>query len=250
METIKKMLAVLGLSERSQAVYLDILKNGESNARQIATRLSLPRSSIYDYLRPMLAQGLVVEKDKDGKGFFVIHDVEDLDRVVAKQAEALAFLRGRFKRDKEEIGKQVMVGIDPKIKFVEGREGVLSLLYEMLWESSEKIQTLWPYSEMLGVFTAEELEIFNRRRIRQNITLETIWTGVKPTGKHLWRGVDFKVERRQADRKYQSKMAYNIYGDKVSFISSQGEGYGFIVHSADFVNLMKMQFKALWTISK
>lgn len=250
MDTISQMLASLGLSERSQAVYLDLLSHGESSARQLASRLSIPRSSIYDYLRPMLDTGLVVEKDKEGKAMFVIHDVDDLDRAVAKQVESLAFMRAGFTKAKAMIACSDTPSPEPRIKFVEGKEGVLSLLYETLWEGGESIDTVWPYAEMLKIFDLDELEIFNRRRIKQNITLKSIWTGAKPAGKHIWQGVDFKVERRQAGKKYDSKMAYNIYGDKVSFFSSEREFYGFVVHSSDFATMMRAQFQVLWESSK
>ena len=58
------------------------------------------------------------------------------------------------------------------------------------------------------------------------------------------------MERRQAPAKYSASMAYNIYGDKVSFFSSVGEQYGFVVHSRDFAELMTAQFNALAEVSK
>jgi hypothetical protein len=42
-------------------------------------------------------------------------------------------------------------------------------------------------------------------------------------------------------------MGYTIYGDKVSFVSSNKEVFGFIVQSAEFAALMKMQFDVLWS---
>jgi hypothetical protein len=45
-------------------------------------------------------------------------------------------------------------------------------------------------------------------------------------------------------------MAYTIYGDKVFFISSSSESFGFSVHSLDFANMMSAQFDLLWSLSK
>lgn len=250
MPTIKIMLEKLGLPEKSQSVYLDLLTHGPSAARALALRLGIPRSSLYDHVRPLLTLGLVCEEEHNAKAVFAIHDIADLDRLVAKEAESLALLRTSFAREKATITKAVKTSAEPRIKFVEGREGVAALLLEMLWDTKSEIKTVWPYQAMLKVLTPEDLELFNRKRIRQNIALKTIWTGPKPGAKHLWRGGDFKVDRRQAPLKYEADMAYNIYGDKVSFFSSAGEQYGFVVHSADFAKLMSGQFAALWEVSK
>lgn len=244
------MLTVLGVPEKSQSVYVDLLTHGPSPARQMALRLGTPRSSLYDHIRPLLDLALVSERDTDGKAVFAVHDLTDLDRLVAKQAESLTLLRSQFAREKETLAKAVALSSEPKIKFVEGREGVASLLLEMLWDTKSEIKTVWPYEEMLKVLSKEDLELFNRKRIKQSISLKTIWTGPKPPKQHVWRGGDYKVERRQVGVKYSADMAYNIYGEKVSFFSSAGEQYGFVVHSQDFAELMRAQFAALWEVSK
>lgn len=41
-------------------------------------------------------------------------------------------------------------------------------------------------------------------------------------------------------------MAYTVYGDKVLFVSSAQESFGFVVHSTAFAHLMSLQFDVLW----
>jgi HTH-type transcriptional regulator, sugar sensing transcriptional regulator len=249
MHTLDQMLRALELPEAARRAYQDLLHHGESSARTLAGRLSVPRSSIYDHLRPLLALQLVVEKEKDGKAVFGIHDIDDVGRLVAERIESLAILERTFEREKKHFiydGETV----EPKIKFVEGKEGLVTLLHEMLWDADALIQTVWPYEEMLKVLGKEILETFNTKRIRQKIALETIWTDTKPTKKHIWKGGDMNVERRIAPVKFHAPMGYSIYGNKVSFISSHKELYGFVVHSDDFALLMRAQFKALWGVSK
>lgn len=250
MDTILNMLSSLGLAERSQSVYVDLLSHGPSSARTIALRLGIPRSSLYDHIRPLLDLALVSELETGSKAVFAIHDISDLDRLVAKQEQSLALLRSEFVKAKAALASTHTSHAEPRIKFVEGKAGVAALLLEMLWDTKSEIKTVWPYESMLEVLTPEDLELFNRKRIRQNIALKTIWTGPKPGKQHLWRGGDFKVERKVAPAKYAADMAYNIYGDKVSFFSSVGEQYGFVVHSRDFAALMSAQFAALWEVSK
>ena len=41
-------------------------------------------------------------------------------------------------------------------------------------------------------------------------------------------------------------MSYWIYGDNVAFVSAEKELYGFIVHSKEFMEMMKFNFDLLW----
>lgn len=249
MRALETMLRELEIPEAGRRAYVDLLIHGESSARTLAGRLGVPRSSIYDHLRPLLALRLVVEKEKDGKAVFGIHDIDDVSRLMHERIESLTMLGRTFEREKKTLHIKED-GVEPKIKFVEGKDGLISLLHEMLWDADMLIETVWPYEEMLRVLGKDILETFNLKRIRQKIELHTIWTDTKPTKKHIWKGGDWKVERRIAPRKVSTPMGYAIYGNKVSFISSHKELYGFVVHSEDFAALMRTQFKALWGLSK
>lgn len=249
MRTLNQMLVALDIPEAGRRAYCDLLIHGESAARTLAQRLSVPRSSIYDHLRPLLTLRLVVEKEKEGKAVFGIHDIDDVSRLVTARIESLTMLGRTFEREKKDLQTREL-SVDPKIKFVEGKEGLVSLLHEMLWDADTLIESVWPYQEMLTVLGEEVLETFNTKRMRQKIELHTIWTDTKVSRKHIWRGSDWKVERRIAPAKFHAPMGYSIYDTKVSFISSHKELYGFVVHSADFAALMRMQFKALWGMTK
>jgi sugar-specific transcriptional regulator TrmB len=249
MQTLNQMLTALDIPDAGRRAYVDLLTHGESPARTLAQRLGVPRSSIYDHLRPLLSLRLVVEKEKDGKAVFGIHDIDDVGRLVNARVESLLILGRTFEREKKTFEKQ-SDAVEPKIKFVEGKEGLISLLHEMLWGADTLIETVWPYSEMLKVLGKDVLETFNTKRIRQKIELHTIWTDTKVSRQHIWKGGDMNVERKIAPAKFHAPMGYSIYGNKVSFISSHKELYGFVVHSADFAALMRMQFKALWGVSK
>ncbi len=249
MNILLQVLEELGIPDASAQVYLDLLEFGESTPRKISQRLSVSRTTIYDQVRPLLMRGLVVEVDRSGKKSFVIHDVQDLKRHLISRKEKLKQLETLFEKDEillRDIGKRN----DAKIRFVEGVEGIKTIFHDMLWSEELELRTLWPYNEMLKVVGSEFLEEFNRKRIRQKISIKSIWVDGKVGKDHVWRGGDWKVERRIISRSHKTKMSYTIYGDKVAFVGSSKDAYGFIVHSTDFAELMKMHFSLLWSISR
>ncbi len=139
----------------------------------------------------------------------------------------------------------------PRISFYEGKEGLSRIINDVLWYGGKTIYTLWPYQEMLGVVGEEVLLRFNNRRLQEKISIHSLWPhDHKDATKNIWIGKDILTERRRTPKSFSFNMGYTIYGDKVSFIASHNEGFGLIVQSKDFSNLMRAQFEVLWEISK
>ncbi len=63
-------------------------------------------------------------------------------------------------------------------------------------------------------------------------------------------GGDFLREIRIAPKQIDFSMGYWIYGNKVSFVSSQKSNFGFIIENQEFADMMASQFKVMWELSK
>ena len=63
-------------------------------------------------------------------------------------------------------------------------------------------------------------------------------------------GKKYKRESRIAPKKIEGSMGYWVYGNKVAFISSKKESFGFIVESRELTQLKKAEFEILWKNSK
>jgi len=144
--------------------------------------------------------------------------------------------------------------IEPKIKFYSGAEGVKQVLRDMLWYKNIETLTMWPMSEMVEILDKEYLADLNRKRIRRNISIKGIWPESKAVNlkEYPFLGVGKKHlrELRIAPKNMRWNMSYWLYEDKVAFISSRQEGFGFVVHSKDFSDLIRTQFEVIWEISK
>ncbi len=249
---LEAVFSELGLSDITHRVYAHLLENGPSTARQAAERLGIPRPSVYNHLNILIRSGLVAESDRDNTKLFAVTDPQNVPRLIADKMEAL----GRKKREVELIlptlSRQAQ-SIEPKIKFYSGAEGIRQILKDMLWYKDIETYTMWPIAEMVGILGAEYLADLNRKRIRQRISIKGVW----PRGKavklreypFLGVGKGHLRELRLAPKRCGWDMSYWIYTDKVAFISSKKEGFGFIVHSRDFAGLQKVQFDEMWRVS-
>ena len=240
------ILRSIDLPLQSRKIYRELLQNGESTARLLSVRLMLTRPTTYDHLGLLLKKGLIVEKQKGSKSYFAIDDMRRIDSMLEDSIDALTEKKHAFANMLPSLLKHSHTE-SPTIKYFEGTLGLTHLLNDILWHNAKNIYTMWPYENMLAVLGKETLIRFNERRLQEKITIHTLW----PHGKgmrndHIWTGKDQLTKRRQVKKGVRWDMGYTIYGDRVSFISSKREVFGFIVSSEEFATLMRVQFDALW----
>ncbi len=243
------ILGALDVPAPARVVFGDLVANGASSARTIATRLGMTRPSVYDQLKVLVARTLIVERDIDGRTEFMVRDLSDVERMLSDEEERLKGLRQTLARKKESLVKGHQ-SVDPRIRFFRGRRSIVTAMHDMLWDERVTLCALWPYDEMIRALGSKELATFNEKRIRNGLRLRTIWAPAPTSGKALlWQDRDADVERRFAPAGFAPDMAYTVYGDKVLFVSSAAEAFGFVVQSADFARLMRLQFDMVWDLS-
>lgn len=250
MEELHKILSSLDLPDNSRRIYIELLQSGEMSARNLAEKLSITRPSVYDHLEILRKQGLVVEKEIDNKTFWAVDEVEKVERMLEASITKLETQKSTFERLLPELLKQSKT-TSPTIKFYEGKLGLTHLLNDVLWSGAKEVHTMWPHQHMIKVLDETDLTRFNKRRLQENIYIKALWPYRSNTDKdYIWSGQDDQTERRYAPKGMKWDMGYSIYGNKVSFISSEKETFGFIVNSKEFSDLMRLQFNTLWQISR
>lgn len=248
--TLDAILRDLDLPPTSSKIYRELLENGEVTARILSERLRITRPSTYDHLALLKKRGLIVEKKIDNKTYFSTSDVREIATALKEKISALSEHEKIFTTMLPSLLKQTKTEA-PVIKFFEGSTGLNYLLHDVLWNKGETIYTMWPHEEMQRVIGKDALIRFNDKRIREKITVHALWPKtMKPTKEYIWNGKDALTKRKYAPKNMAWSMGYTIYGDKVSFISSHKEVFGFIVQSQEFAMLMKLQFDILWSLSK
>ncbi len=250
---LAKLFTHLNLSEKTCRVYTRLIETGAASARQLSENLNIPRPSVYDSLKILIQNGLVTERSTENKKLFQIDDIKNLPRLLDEKINALAKQKTKLEALLPALTKQAQT-IEPKIKSYSGVKGVKQVLKDMLWYQNLETYTMWPISEMVELLGKEYLAELNRKRIRQNISIKGIWPREKAVNfkEHPYLGVGkgHLRELRFAPKEMEWNMSYWLYADKAAFISSQKEMFGFVITSAEFVELMQAQFKIIWKISK
>lgn len=248
--TLESILQELNLHPTSSKIYRELLVNGETTARILSDRLKVTRPSTYDHLAILKKKGLIVEKKVENKTFFLVDDVRHIGHALNDKISLLTEQEKIFTNMLPSLLKQSKTDT-PVIKFFEGRTGLESLLRDVLWSKGETIHTMWPHEEIERVVSKEFLIRFNDKRILEKISVRALWPhSMKPKESYIWKDKDVLTTRKYAPKGTHWTMGYTIYGDKVSFISSYKEVFGFIVESREFAELMKLQFSVMWAQAK
>jgi len=249
MENIEKILAGINIPDPAQKIYITLLKEGEATARTLSHRTGVTRTSVYDQIKILRAKGLVMERFIEGATLFTIGDVRQLSTLLDDRIDKLSSQQ-KFLNNNLDLLIKKSQSVQPKIRFFEGKDGVRQLMKDILWYDDITLCLYWPYEHMLNFLGKDFLLWFNERRKVRDILIRTIW-GRNTNKKDISIFDDGKdVERRYISQKNTPSMSYIVYDKKVAFISSHKESFGFIVESAEFADLQKMQFDILWNTAK
>lgn len=247
------ILKQLDLPVHARKVFASLVEKGPSTARLIAERLSMPRPSVYDNLKALMMQGLVTERDEDGKKLFSVDDMHTIPNLLQSKIDSLQTEKESFSKILPSLLKKTTF-TEPKIRFYSGQEGLRQVMNHIMWHRNIATTIMWPMDEIIRVLGADYLKDLNKKRLKRNISIRGIYPhNTKPDfRKHPFLGVGPGHLRdiRLAPKDMVWEMGYWMYEDKVAFISSQKESFGFIIHSRDFANLMKTQFEIIWKLSK
>ncbi len=250
---LKKIFQELNLPSTAQKVFSDLVDKGSSTARQIAERLTMPRPSVYDNLKVLIEHGLVTERDEENKKIFSVDDINNIPDLIQSKIDSLVSEKASFKKLLPSLLTKANF-VEPKIKFYSGKEGLRQVMNHIMWHRNITTTIMWPIHEILNVLGSDYLEELNRKRIKRNISIRGIYPHEsKPDfKKYPFLGVGGRHLRdiRLAPKSMLWDMGYWMYEDRVAFISSQKEHFGFVIHSRDFANLMKAQFEVIWELSK
>ncbi len=250
---LETILNQLEIQEKSQIVYIHLIRHGSMSARLISQDTGLPRPTTYDALHNLIEVGLVVSRSEDGKSIYSASDPNVLELLIDQRIQNLSTTKKALKTTIPLLKKETE-SKEPRISFFAGSAGVKKILNDLLWHKDIETYTLWPMNEMIDLLGADYLEWLNKRRVERNIRLKSIRKhGTKIsfiTYPYLANKKENLRELRYAPKNLAFEMSYWIYADKVTFISTGAHPFGFIVHSDIFAKLQKAHFELLWEKSE
>ncbi|KKP97314.1 MAG: Transcriptional regulator, TrmB [Candidatus Moranbacteria bacterium GW2011_GWE1_36_7] len=239
-------LQKLGLSQKEARLYLVSLETGPATVAKLAQKSGLKRGTIYEFLGEMLEQGLLEMTISGKRKFYVGVEPKKLNKIIDRQKEILENLLPDLSL--LTIGSSAK----PKIRFYEGREGMLSVFYDVLdLPENSEVLGFATYEGIHKLFSKKEIDVYIQKRAEKKIHQKLI----VPTDEYIEQRVsDNKKELREIimipRKSFQIKSDISIYQNKVAIVSLADEQVGVIIESSQVADTQRAIFNLLWSSLK
>lgn len=251
MASLDSLLMELGLNRLEIQGYMELLHRGTTAAALLAKRLGVPRTTAYTMLERLLSKGLIKEGRRKGIKNYTAESPDSIGHLFSQRVDALTNAHKQFLHLLPDLRKQgARSSGSPRLTVMEGQDGLQSLLRDMLHYGEIQTCAVWPIKKMMEVLSPEFFRFHNLERIKRNLFTRAVWPSSEVVSVEQYPfmgwGKEFKREVRVAPPSMAYELGYWIYANKVAFISSARESYGFLIQSDELAQTLTVQFELLW----
>ena len=252
---VEKLMKLLALGKDEGRVYACLLDGRAVTAGDIATKLSIPRSSAYEILKHLRNRGVATQTIKRGVRYF--------------EAEAPRNLGLLFEKKVQDVQKdfelfQTLIPLleskrksktdQPKLQFFEGAEGVKNIFMDTLLYRDITTYSFWPVRAAVELLSPEFMHYHIQQRIQNRLFIQGIWPQSQVISikkyPYMGPGAEYYREVRVAPPEVDFSMSFWVYANKTAFMSSRRESYGFVIESTELAEMLTSLHQVVWRLSK
>jgi sugar-specific transcriptional regulator TrmB len=232
-------LKQIGLNEKQAKIYLAALELGETTVKEIAKKAEIKRTTIYDLLDEMIESGLIKQTIKETRKKFIAASPEELQIIVQKREALLSQIMPALS-SMSNVDK-----VRPKIRFYEGREGLLEVYADTLKHSGEILA--FASADVLD-FGKDWVQNYINKRVQKKIYYKGILSISNVIEKEFISLDQAQMRSSKVidSQKYPFSNEIMIYGHQKIAIISPKDSLGVIIESTEIYRTQKSIFELLW----
>jgi len=237
----KNILKELGLSDKETEVYITLLPLGKINLQEIAKRIELPRTTIYNTLNYLSGKGLVSRIIRSGVTYFeAVEPSKFLDTLNQKKELLLSVLP-------ELEGLKKEIKFSSSVEIYEGFKGVSTILNEV-FKVKQEVFYFGSYSKSLEILKHLP-EHSGNLRLDKKIHAKII---IDPYDEERFHKSLYKkiTEMRFLESLKDFPCMIFIFGNSVAIYTVTGDVIGVIIRNKEVSRAIKIIFDLYWKISK
>ena len=236
----------LGLSENEAKVYLAMLELGPASVIEISKKASVNRPTAYVQIESLKKMGLVSTQVKGKKQIFIAESPDQLEFVLDKEFSEVKRKKDEFKKMLPELlNFHRSSGVQPQVRFFEGKEGILRMQEIVLKSGAMEVTAITSFDDVFEVFPRHISE-YSPKRVQRKIRSRIIYTSsegpiLEKTDKSMLRETKFIPK---------DKMPFSgditIFGDSIAIVALKGKISGIIIDHPEIANSFRNFFEFLW----
>lgn len=241
MNEVEKILIEAGLNDREVKVYLATLELGQSTVLPISKQAGVKRTYCYDILADLQKRGLVSYFEQNNRRRYVAEDPKKLEHMLKERLDNISLVLPELRSIYNKSGEK------PKVRYFEGKEGVLSIYRELATQKSfDAIASPQYIYRHLG----KDFEALSKKIGASNTTIRELITGEGVGAEYI---MDYKKplqEARVLPDYVKISTDLLMYADKLAIISYAEHIHAVVIESKDIINTQKALFEVIWQQAK
>lgn len=243
---LKKILNQIGLEEKEASIYLASLELGPSTIQDLTRKSGINRTTVYQALKNLQSQGLISHTMHAKRKLIIASEPNNLKQNLRSRELLLNTAMPEL------ISLSNINPIKPKIRFYEGKEGHHEIYKETLKAKSKIAYWISPIATQMETIGEDFLDWYIEERKKKNIWIKLVQkvlpdTPDKYTNPKIY-DRDLK-DVRTAPVELNLPNITVIYDNKVAIMSNKKEGFGFVIESQNYAEMMKTFHDLLWNAS-
>jgi len=250
---IKSLLSFFHLTEKEILLYEKLFYGGLMSASELSKRMGISRTSVYDQVAILKKTGLIIESLEGGMKKFVVQPPSKIAQLISDKEAEIRTAKDNLVNLEKEYNSKLRVMM-PQIQIYKGRSELQQMIKDVLLYRDITLYSYWSIGDTLETLTPAFFAKYHKERAERNIFLKAIWSKDQAMTKKVVTFFNEHIKEKReihiapSDKAFS--LGYEIYANKVCFISSSKESYGFIVESNELAETMKIQHETIWKISK
>ena len=167
---LERELQEIGLNEKEAKVYLATLELGQSVVQDIAKKAGVNRATTYFVIEALMKSGLMSSFHKGKKQFFIAADPDRLVEVLEQEKDLVEKREKNLKKLLPQLQSINNKQKDrPVVKYYEGKEGIKTMVDEVLRADDNIINFAYSVDALEGLFSEEDKLRWRKIRVKKNI---------------------------------------------------------------------------------
>ncbi len=232
----------IGLSEKEAKVYLASLELGETNISRIAKQSKIKRTTTYLIVDSLKEKGLISEIKKKGKSLFYAEDPRTIEELLEEKKNKLKRIMPELLSFTNLIDKK------PKIKYLEGDEGIKNAYKDILKFPNSELLSLYSDDAFVNFSESFFEDYFFKKRVEKKIFARTIMPESEITKNIQARDQEhLRKAKLVSPDIFNIKIEISIYGKNRVAIMSFKEKFSLIIESKLIHDSLKSMFELIWS---
>lgn len=240
---LEKDLQDIGLNEKEAKIYLASLELGQSTVQDIAKKAGVNRATTYFVIEALMKMGLMSSFHKGKKQYFVAADPDRLAEILEQEKNIIERREENLKKLLPQLESFQIKHKGPVVKYYEGKDGIKSMLDEILKASSkETVNMAYSVDALNKFFSNEEMAKWRNERMKKKIKTKSIYTY-----KEGQRESTIDSQRRKIPiDKFPITSDIAVYDDKIRIASLSERLVGIIIEDKEIAKSIRAILDLAW----